>query len=213
MKTTIISATIAAVVAFAGGYLLASENSDSAPAHMEESSAPAAHLAASNPMTPSEPTPSDSMEVPLSSVKDKIIAYAETWNKIDTSHNMIPIDDRISECGAIDPIYKYTPTIAFQIEYGDIQQAFGIEARAAHSYGRIRAYLGLDGARMHLYMTPIDSDGKDHFLGGAEPYLLDLTCPCPNTCDPSSVLYTTFMDALDSKRSPSHPHEASPKGA
>lgn len=67
---------------------------------------------------------------------------------------------------------------------------------------RARAYVGYDtvAAQFHLIFTPVIEDsteaGRDSILTDAKgnPFVYDLTTPCPNTCDYSSPLYKAFGD-------------------
>lgn len=99
------------------------------------------------------------------------------------------------------PYYIDSVTRAFKIDgtdlIGVLKPLNGDVNRILNecTYSSARAYLGMDADnKVHLYFTPVDSDGNDVILtnNDGKHIVFDLTSPCPNTCDASSPLYQAF---------------------
>lgn len=91
-------------------------------------------------------------------------------------------------------------TRAFNIGYQDLLGVLGINGPDTNTvkpllkFFKCRAYIGLFDDSLHLYMTPVNiANGKDSILMiNGRQVVYDLITPCPNTCDPSSILYQAY---------------------
>lgn len=90
---------------------------------------------------------------------------------------------------------------AFTIDAQELMDILGISG-STPAFPQIRVYLGKSNGDeaydMKLFMTPVNSQGKDVILTGnsegktlteSDPYVYDFIAPCPNSCDPDSPLY------------------------
>ena len=139
--------------------------------------------------------------VAYDTVEQNIRKYANMWNSIPTS---VTATYPLSESESSISEYANTPTAAFLIAYDDMKIVFGIPEGTPHKFTHVRAYIGMNEARMHLYFTPVTIETqKDSILNNnGSKYLMDLTCPCPSTCDTTSALYKAFIDQLETDRKP-----------
>lgn len=128
-----------------------------------------------------------SVHVPLAEAQYCIHRYDSIWT---------------ASFGTNDP-----PIKAFTIHAADMLEALGIPKSYKDSvlckYKHARAYIGLDSEnKFKLFFTPVNgadlcaqtpNAGTDVILadtvkGVAQPYVMDLNAPCPNTCDPQTPL-------------------------
>jgi hypothetical protein len=98
----------------------------------------------------------------------------------------------------------HTPINSYEIQATDLFEILNFpSAMTDGSLSGIRCYLGINVDSIigndtmgttHLYLTPINTIGKDSILEDAsgKKFLYDLTTPCPKTCDTSSQLYKAF---------------------
>lgn len=152
------------------------------------------------------PAPYETLNVAKENVED----YAEFWNSIDSSlgvpiHENTDSENNQSEC--------FKPTCAYTFSAEEMILAFGmhVDNGKVKAHRRFtRAYIGVEhkpghqDERVHLYFVPLEAENgnwadKPFICDGIE-YVLDLTTPCPNTCDPGGKLFKAFNDKLESCR-------------
>jgi hypothetical protein len=88
---------------------------------------------------------------------------------------------------------------AFTIEAKELMEAVGV-TDACPVYPKVRVYLGMKSGDkaydMRLFITPVNSKGEDVILHEnqetqeGESYVYDFIVPCPNSCDPTSPLFS-----------------------
>ena len=154
--------------------------------------------------------------VPMQTAVIKVGNYADAWNQSSGSswYNETPEaqNDRrkVQDGGSV-----IQPTCAVTISAQDMVLAFGMQCdgsgKVSFQREHIRAYTGIDNQRLHLYFVPVINDVDEPFAcADGETYVLDLTTPCPNTCDTNSTLYQTFVNHLDPSRRQSFPTQGAP---